>query len=66
LLPVQEELPELDELVRTACPHDVRGVETKQGKANVLMQVCVDCGFAYAFYCCQYVLVGLLKVYAGH
>jgi replicative superfamily II helicase len=37
----EEELPELDSLVRDACPYDVKGggAESKQGKANVLLQV---------------------------
>ena len=35
-----EELPELDTLVREACPYEVKGgSENKQGKANVLLQV---------------------------
>lgn len=40
-----EELPELDTLVRDACPYDVKGggADSKQGKANVLLQVCGVC-----------------------
>ena len=40
-----EELPELDTLVREACPYEVKGgSENKQGKANVLLQVGVSGG----------------------
>lgn len=36
----EEELPELDELARTACPHEVKGgVENSQGKVSILLQV---------------------------
>lgn len=36
----EEELPELDTLVRDACQYDIKGgAENKQGKANVLLQV---------------------------
>ena len=36
----EEELPELDTLARESCPYEVKGgCETKQGKANVLLQV---------------------------
>ena len=46
-----EELPELDELVRSACAYEVRGgPENKHGKVNVLLQarararfVCESC-----------------------
>ena len=35
----EEELPELDTLDRESCPYEVKGgCETKQGKANVLLQ----------------------------
>lgn len=37
---MQEEMPEVDTLAREACPHDVKSVESKHGKANVLIQVC--------------------------
>lgn len=36
----EEELPELDELARNACPYDVKGgVENSQGKVSILLQV---------------------------
>lgn len=37
---LQEELPEIDQLVRQACAYEVRGgVENKSGKVNCLIQV---------------------------
>ncbi|KAK9785880.1 hypothetical protein WJX73_006814 [Symbiochloris irregularis] len=39
----EEELPELDELVRHACPHDVKGgVENSQGKVSILLQAYIS------------------------
>ncbi len=36
----EEELPELDNLVRSACPFEVKGgPENKHGKINILLQV---------------------------
>ncbi len=36
----EDELPELDALVRSACPFDVKGgPENKHGKINILLQV---------------------------
>lgn len=38
----EEELPELDNLVRSACPFDVKGgAENKHGKINILLQVSI-------------------------
>ena len=39
----EEELPELDELQRNACPYDVKGgVENSQGKVSILLQVSLN------------------------
>jgi activating signal cointegrator complex subunit 3 len=36
----EEELPELERLLRETCPYEVKGgVENKHGKINILMQV---------------------------
>ena len=36
----EEELPELDALSRSVCPHDIKGgTENKHGKVNILLQV---------------------------
>lgn len=40
----EEELPELDNLIREACPFEVKGgPENKHGKVNILLQVSEFC-----------------------
>lgn len=36
----EEEMPEVEKLLRNSCPYDVKGgMENKVGKVNILMQV---------------------------